>query len=34
MKSLDSLDQRIRETLAEHASKLQKEIEVMDHGED
>jgi len=33
MKSLDSLDQKIRETLAEHDSKLQKEIEVIDRGE-
>jgi hypothetical protein len=33
MKSLDSLDQRIRETLAEHDSNLQKEIEVIDRGE-
>ena len=33
MKSLDSLDQKIRATLAEHDSKLQKEIEVIDRGE-
>ena len=33
MKSLDSLDQKICETLAEHDSKLQKEIEVIDRGE-
>ncbi len=33
MKNLDSLDQKIRATLAEHDSKLQKEIEVIDRGE-
>ena len=33
MKSLDSLDQKIRATLAEHDSKLKKEIELIDRGE-
>ena len=33
MKNLDSLDQKIRATLAEHDSKLKKEIEVIDRGE-
>jgi hypothetical protein len=33
MKNLDSLDRKIRATLAEHDSKLQKEIEVIDRGE-
>lgn len=33
MKNLDSLDQKIRATLAEHDSKLQKQIEVIDRGE-
>ncbi len=33
MKNLDSLDQKIRATLAEHDSELQKEIEVIDRGE-
>lgn len=33
MKNLDSLDQKIRATLAEHDSKLKKEIELIDRGE-
>ncbi len=33
MKNLDSLDRKIRATLAEHDSKLKKEIEVIDRGE-
>ena len=33
MKNRDSLDQKIRATLAEHDSKLKKEIEVIDRGE-
>ena len=33
MNNLDSLDQKIRATLAEHDSNLQKEIELIDRGE-